>query len=352
MYPRIRINLKKYEHNLRQLTMRLAESNLSVMAVSKVFCADQKLIDVISKTNIEYIGDSRIENIAKMKTDKKKVLLRIPQLCELDSVIKYADISLNSELKIIKELDAVANKQGKRHGIILMFDIGDLREGIYYQSSYLRLVEQILELKYIQLAGIGTNLTCYGGVIPEEETLEKLEKIKEEIEKEFKFKLDIISGGNSSSLKLALKQKLPDFINNLRIGETFVLGRETAYGEQISGLYDDVFILEAQVIELKMKPSMPQGTLSFDAFGKKVEFTDHGEMKRAILAIGRQDVNCEDLTTGLEFDILGCSSDHLIINDKENVLSVGGIVSFKPTYGGILSLMTSKYVRRLYDKTI
>ncbi len=352
MYPKIRINLKKYEYNLNYLSKEFAKNNLTMMVVSKVFCAEQKLIDVINKTDIKYIADSRVKNLSKMKTDKLKVLLRIPQFCEIKDVIRYADISLNSEIETIKKLDQEALKQKKSHGIILMFDIGDLREGIFYESRYLMLVEEILSLKNIYLEGIGTNLTCYGGVIPEQKTLAKFKMIKDEIEKKFKLNLKLISGGNSSSLKLVFDQKLPRFINNLRIGETLVLGRETAYGKYIGQLYDDVFKLEAQVIELQDKPSMPQGTLGFDAFGNKVKFVDLGEMRRAILAVGRQDVNCEDLMTTSKIDILGCSSDHLIVNDKDKILNIGDVISFKLTYGGILSLMTSSYVRRTYDKTI
>jgi len=349
MSPSIHIHLTKYSYNLVYLNSLVQNQDMTSMAVSKVFSADQKLIDVINKTNIKYIGDSRIQNLIHMKTEKEKVLLRTPLLSEIVDVVKHVDISLNSEIEVIRALDKEAGKQNKKHQIILMFDIGDLREGIYYQSDYIPVVKQILELKNIEFSGIGTNLTCYGGVIPTFETLKKLENIKLDIEKTFAIPIKIISGGNSSSIKLVLDETMPTFINNHRIGEGYVLGRETAYGNHIESMHDDVFTLQAEIIELKEKPSMPEGLLGFDAFGKKVSFEDKGQMTRAILGVGRQDVHCEDLIAPKGIHVLGCSSDHLIVQIAGGKYKLGDTITFKLTYGGILSLMTSPYVRRVYE---
>ncbi|MFH0766920.1 MAG: alanine/ornithine racemase family PLP-dependent enzyme [Bacillota bacterium] len=349
MYPNIRINLAKYRHNIIKLHQIAKEQGISIMAVSKVFCADQKLIDVINSTDIEYIADSKIENLKNMMTTKTKVLLRIPQKSEADEVVMHAHLSLNSELEVIEALNEAAMKQNLKHKILLMFDIGDLREGIYYKSDYLPIVKKILELKHIELYGIGTNLTCFGGVIPTEETLEKLEIIKQKIEQKFSIHLTMISGGNTSAIQMLMDRKLPSFINNLRIGEALVLGRETAYGMPIENLYDDGFVLETEIIELKDKPSMPEGILGFDAFGNRVSFTNQGQMKRAILGIGRQDVACEDLFPPKGINILGCSSDHLVLQIIEGQYKIGDTITFKLTYGGILRLMTSRYIRRTYE---
>lgn len=352
MYPSIHINLEKYRHNLNYLHHLAKEHGQTVMVVTKVFCADHKLIDVINTTDIEYIADSKIENLKKIKTDKLKVLLRIPQLSQVNEVVKYSDLSLNSELKVIEALDLAAKNINQKHRILLMFDIGDLREGIFYKSDYLPIINKILTLEHIELFGIGTNLTCFGGVIPTEETLSKLQMIKEHIEKHFSISLNMISGGNSSAIQMLNDDKLPSFINNLRIGEAFVLGRETAYGKQIENMFDDVFTLKAEIVELKEKPSMPEGLLGFDAFGKPSNFIDQGNMSRAILGIGRQDVDCENLIDGPDTNILGCSSDHLIVELKTNQYAVGSVLNFKLTYAGILRLMTSPYVRRVYENNL
>ncbi|MCR3905523.1 MAG: alanine/ornithine racemase family PLP-dependent enzyme [Tenericutes bacterium] len=349
MLPKIHVDLKKYAHNVNYLTKELHERSISVMAVSKVYHGDQNIINVLNESDVDYIADSRIQNLQNMTTSKPRVLLRIPKLSETDDVVLHANISLNSEIGTIRKLNQSAKNMKCIHGIVLMFDIGDLREGIYYKEDYLSIVEEIYQLEHVRLEGIGTNLTCYGGVIPEEQTYDKLYSIKNNIENHLNIKLSLISGGNSSSLFLALNQKLPKFINNLRIGEALVLGRETAYGKALYYLFDDVFTLEAEIIEIKDKPSMPEGILGMDAFGKTVKFEDRGITTRAILSIGKQDVDANDLIPPQGVIILGCSSDHLIVQISKLEYQLGDTITFKMTYGGILSLMTSPYVEKSYE---
>ncbi len=343
------INLRKYERNLHFLSDLLHQEDRTIMAVTKVFCADQHLVDVINATPIEYIADSRIANLKKMKTSKSKVLLRIPALSEVDQVIDCCDLSLNSEFKVIEALSLEAKKKGKTHRIILMFDIGDLREGIYYDSIDYHQIKRIKNLPNIQIEGIGTNITCYGGVIPSVSTYRKLVEIKTEIEHRLNLKLKIISGGNSSAIPMLKRRELDPFINNIRIGEAFALGRETAYGETIEGMADDAFLLSAEIIELKEKPSMPEGELGLDAFGNPVSFIDRGIMMRAILDVGKQDVDPSDLIPPDGVEILGASSDHLLVWIKEGQVKLGQNLSFKLTYGGLLRLATSPYIEKIYE---
>jgi ornithine racemase len=352
MYPKIHIHLKKYQENIDVISQLFSKSNVGLLAVTKVFMADQMLVDVINRSHVDMIGDSRLKNLKTIQTSKQKVLLRVPQVSEISDVVKYTDISLQSELEVIDLINHAAIKVNKEHQIILMFDLGDLREGVFYKDDYLKMIHEILKMEAIELIGIGTNLTCYGGVIPTAETYEKLESIIQMIEKEFHLNLKIISGGNSSSIPLLSSGKLPPYINQLRIGEALVLGRETAYGNPILGMHDDVFTLEASIIELKKKPSMPEGILGRDAFGNPVKFFDQGEILRAILAVGRQDIHPDHLIPPKGVEILGASSDHLIVQIIGLNLEVGDTIEFKLTYGGILSLMTSPYVEKHYVKSL
>jgi predicted amino acid racemase len=272
-------------------------------------------------------------------------------LSEVEDVIKYADVSLNSEIDVIEALNKEAKRQKKRHEIIVMYDIGDLREGIYYKADDEAFIERIKTLKSIKILGIGTNLTCFGGVIPTQKTYIKLKEIKDRVERILGYPLEVISGGNSSSLPLVMDQKLPKYINQLRIGEALVCGRETAYGHDIIGMHQDVFTLTAEIIELKMKPSKPEGKIGVDAFGHRVRFTDRGMIKRAILAIGKQDIALDQLIPPAGVVILGSSSDHLIVELERDDFKVGDQIQFGLTYGGILSVMTSPYVEKNYVPT-
>jgi predicted amino acid racemase len=348
MYPKVIIDPKKYTFNVDYLTNLCHLHQISMMAVSKVFSNDEKLIEVLDRSNVTYIADSKLENLMHMKTSKKKVYLRIPALSEASLVVRYTDMSLNSELVVIDKLNEVAKKMNKRHQIIFMYDLGDLREGVYYKDFSLNDIKHILSLSNIDLKGIGTNLTCYGSVIPTDETYKKLKDIKDQIESNFKMKLDIISGGNSSSVNMLINKTLPPYINNLRIGEALILGRETAYKERIDHLYEDVITLEVEILEIKDKPSYPEGELGYDAFGQKISYVDKGMMKRAILGIGRQDIDLNDLYPIKGITFIGSSSDHLIVEISDNKYQVGDILRFNLKYGAILSLMTSPYVEKTY----
>lgn len=353
MYPKLNIYLSKYKENIDTIHTLCHKNQLSVMGVTKVFCADEKLVDVLNNSPIEYIADSRIENLKQVKTLKPKVLLRIPSIHELDDVIKFVDISLNSELSTVKLLNELARKKNVSHSIILMLDIGDLREGIFYTENILDNIQEILNLKHIKLVGIGTNLTCFGGIIPEMETLEKLINIVEIIKSKFDINLEIISGGNSSHLHLLESDQRIPYINNLRLGESLILGRETAYGNPIKDTHQDVITLEADLVEVKFKPSIPEGTIGMDAFGKTPSFEDLGLMKRGILALGKQDVDFHELIpTDDKIRLIGSSSDHIIVDLTHSMIDykVGDVLTFKLTYGSLLGLMTSKYVNKHYYK--
>ncbi|QMS85167.1 ornithine racemase Orr [Candidatus Xianfuyuplasma coldseepsis] len=352
MYPSIIIDLKKFRKNVQVLRDQCHKRDVKMMAVTKVFCADHKLVKILNEEKVDYIADSRIQNLKEISTDIPKVLLRIPSHGEIEDVIQYSDISLNSELSTIELLNSESHKYGTKHGIILMIDLGDLREGIFDENEVYNVVKRVLELPHIELRGIGTNLTCYGGVIPSIDNMNQLLKYKQNIEEKFDISLEIVSGGNSSSIDMLLEDKIPSGINNLRLGESLVLGRETAYGNYIDGTYNDVFCLEADIIELKVKPTVPIGQIGMDAFGKVPTFEDKGNRLRAILAVGKQDVDHRELIPFDTIKPIGSSSDHIIVDATEghNIYEVGGMMLFRLTYSSILSLMTSKYVTRYYDE--
>lgn len=360
MYPKLVIDLKKLTGNLDAVAKITKEQGkCSLMIVTKGLCADQEMVNiVIGHKDVDFLADSRVKNIegySKMAREKGKqtVLLRLPMHSEIAAVVEHVDLSFNSELSTIRLLNEEATKQNKTHKILLMIDLGDLREGIFYQNEDMIFsgVEEILGMSGIELYGIGVNLTCYGAIIPKTDNLSLLVEIARKIETKFNIKLNMVSGGNSSSIYLACKGELPEGINNLRLGEAFLLGNETAYGEKLSGTTSDALVLEAQIIELQEKPSLPIGEVGVDAFGQKPFYEDRGIIKRAIIGIGKQDTDLDSMTPLDEkIDILGGSSDHMILDVTKSDTSykVGDIISFELGYGGMLKTATSPYVEKVY----
>lgn len=348
MYPRIVADISKLQDNYRFIKKEL--DYLDLFVVTKCFSSHPTLIKAIYDAGIRNFADSRILNIKTIKetvSDATTMLLRLPAFSEIEDVIKYADISLNSELETINKLNIEAKKQNIVHKIILMIDLGDLREGIMYNSDYINFISEVLKLDNIELHGIGTNVTCYGAIIPSKETLEILVNIKNEVKEKLNYDIKVISGGNSSSYHLHLKNELPKEINNLRIGEVVVLGSESAYGQQVKGIHRDVFKLETEVIEVKDKPSHPIGEIGVNAFGEKLEYLDKGIHRRAIVSIGRQDVHHDNLYPSKGITIIGSSSDHLILEVDESI-NVGDIITFDVEYASLLMLYTSKYVYKIF----
>jgi len=348
--PRIEIDLGKISHNATKLREMYASKGIGIIGVTKVVCGDPAVADALVRTGIDTLADSRLENIKRMRqagVQARFVLLRSPAPSQAESAVKVADISINTELSVIEALSSFAVKTGVTHKIILMVEMGDLREGLL-PGVLEETAELVIGQRGIVLAGIGTNLACFGGVKPDEENLDHLSSLARNIEEKFGMKLEFVSGGNSANYDWFMSTTDVGKINNLRLGESIFLGCETLHRKQIPGLFTDALKLVAEVIESKVKPSMPYGEICQDAFGNVPVFSDRGQMRRVILGIGLQDVLVAGLTPCADIDILGASSDHILIDAKEQVLKVGDEVEFNLNYGALLSAMTSPYVAKRY----
>ena len=345
--PRIEISLPQIRDNARMLTDLYGQKGISVMGVSKAVLGEPSIVEAMLQGGVRFVADSRIENIEKMKAagiSTQFVLLRTP-LSQAESVVKSADISLNTELETLKKLSYYAKVHHKIHRVILMIELGDLREGIL-PNDISRFVRKTLALPHIKIAGIGCNLACYGGVKPDDNNMHELSHLFDSIEKEFHIGLAIISGGNSANYEWYKSTKDVGHINNLRLGESILLGLETVNRKTIPGLHTGAFQLVAEVIESKKKPSLPFGEIGQDAFGNVPVFQDQGIHQRVIIALGKQDIMVSSLKSNNSLTILGSSSDHIIVESKKNNLKVGDEVNFNLDYGGLLAAMTSPFIKK------
>jgi predicted amino acid racemase len=347
--PRIEISLRKIRENARILSDLFGKKGISLMGVSKAVLGDPAIVKAMLQGGVKFIADSRIENIEKMKTagiPNPIVLLRTP-LSQAEAVIKSADISLNTEMETLKQLSFFAKAHDKIHQVILMVELGDIREGIL-PCDLSEFIRKVLCLSHIKMVGIGCNLACYGGVKPDDNNMNELSDLFDIIEKEFHMDLSIISGGNSANYEWYKSTSDVGHINNLRLGESILLGLETVNRNVIPGLHTDAFKLIAEVIESKNKPSLPTGIIYQDAFGNVRTFKDNGIRQRAIIALGRQDILISGMTSDDKMDILGSSSDHIILDSQDNQLKVGDEVNFSLDYGGLLSAMTSPFIKKRF----
>jgi len=351
----LEIDLDKVMDNSRIIVEKCRPLGIEVLGVTKGFSAKPRIVKAMIQGGISTLADSRLENIIALRKKgftQDITLLRIPRISAVKKVIAYTDYSVNSEYSVIRRLSDAALAEGKKHKIVLMVDVGDLREGVLPEDAFV-MAQRISMLKGVTLAGVGTNMGCYGGILPTMSNLNMLIDIADEIEKRSGIKLEIVSGGGTSSLRLIEAGEMPKGINQLRIGEGILLGTDTTHDNIIPWLHQDAFVLRAEVIEVKTKPSVPIGELGHDAFGNTPVFEDNGMRKRAIVSLGRQDVNVEGVfPLNTKMHVLGASSDHLIVDvtEADENIKVGGQISFKLNYQGLLFLSNSKYVKKVYIK--
>lgn len=346
--PRLNIDLDKIYHNASALVKRLAGRGIGVTGVTKATLGSVDIANTMLRAGVNALGDSRVENIESMRRAQvlaSMTMIRSPMLSQAKRVVLCTEVSCNTEIAVIKKLSFEAQRADRYHGVILMIELGDLREGIM-PDDLTEIVRETLSLPNIVFKGIGTNLACRSGVSPDASNMAMLSELADSLESTFGLTVDIVSGGNSANLAWALSGANIGRINNLRLGEAILLGCETLHRQPVDGLHTDAITLSAEVIEVKVKPSQPSGTIAQTAFGKAPPVTDRGLVTQAILAVGQQDIDPGGLNAPAGINIMGASSDHLIIESDCSELSVGEEVIFQLNYSALVRAMTSPFVSK------
>lgn len=353
--PRLEIYTDRIETNARAVINLCKAHGAKVACVTKVMGAHPAILHALERAGADMIADSRILNlqsIANTGLTLPVMLLRSPAPSRVVDVIRSADYSLNSSLETIELLSKAAQLLKHSHKVIVMVDVGDLREGIW-PDRLVSVIREAARYPRIEIVGLGTNLACYGGVIPTTENMQMLVELRDACRMATGLPLDILSGGNSANLPLLASGGMPKEINHFRIGEAITLGRNVLDRSPWPGTRQDTLRVVAEVVEVECKPSVPIGMRAQDAFGGHVDFVDRGIRKRALCNIGRQDIMVDGVTP--EDDgivVLGGSSDHLVLDveDARHNVHVGDEIAFFPSYGSLLTATTSPYVQKVVLK--
>lgn len=357
-YPLLEIDGKIIRRNAEILLGECRRNGVEPFAVLKGFNALPGIRDVLVKAGYKTLASSRLPHLAAVKEAGLAVEtlgLRLPMLSEVHEVVRVCDISLNSEPETLRALDRAAGAAGRFHKIILMRDLGDLREGIFEGDRFIETALYVeRELKNLCLYGVGVNLTCYGSVIPTEKNLSELAANAADIEKLIGRKLAVVSGGNTTSLPLLLRGAMPEGINNLRIGEAIVVPCDLAgqWRCPVEGLSNRGLVLKAEIIEIGRKPTHPIGELGTNCFGSHSHYEDRGVRRRALLALGAFDIGDPEklIPDDPGIKILGASSDHMIIDieESENDYRLGDVVSFTLHYQAMLFATENPLIKKRY----
>lgn len=347
------LNRRKLQHNYRYLQQLFEENQIEWSIVTKVLCGSEVYLKEIIDLGIEEVCDSRITNLKRIKRltpEVQTVFIKPPAKRYISKVIRYADASFNTEYETIKQLSEEAVRQNKRHKVIIMIELGELREGVM-REDFIDFYARVFELPNIEITGIGTNLSCMNGVLPNQDKLIQLCLYKQLIEAKFDRNIPFISGGTSVTIPLLEQGLLPTGINHFRVGESIFLGTDVYHDGPNENLEQDVFLLYAEIIELREKPNIPDGNLTKNANGEMVQIeTEELSSYRAIIDMGLLDVDENHVRPSSEhIKIVGSSSDMMVVDlgEEYEKYKVGSLIEFKMDYMGILRLMSCEYVDKL-----
>ncbi len=351
MSAAIAIKLAAIEDNTRRIALQCAKVGIEVCGVTKASCGMPSVARAMLRGGVTMLGESRLENVKRLRNagiTAPIMMLRIPTISTALEVVDTCDISLNSEYETLKALSEAALQAGKTHQTIVMLEIGDRREGVNWEDL-VPLCKLAHALPGIELSGVGCNFMCVSGVLPTPEKLQQLEEAAGQVEQQLGVKLRYVSGGNSANLPTLNQLPSCSKINQLRIGASILLGENPVSGGLLPGLRHDAFTLEAELVEIQEKDSLPVGTIGRDAFGDKPSFQDKGIRLRGIVNLGRADTRFQGLTpTDKQIEVIAASSDHLLVDlsHASRQYSVGDVLHFIPDYGALVQAMLSHYLSK------
>jgi ornithine racemase len=350
------INMDAFYRNLTRIDRIVAARGGSWTLVTKVLCGHQDLLKTIMDMGIHSVGDTRLDNLSafsSLSAPPERWYLRVPHPSITSDVVRLSEVSLNSEIETIQQIDRDAGAAGKRHGIIVMIELGDLREGVL-PGGLINFYNNVFSLPNIDVLGIGANLGCLSGAIPSIDQIMQLVLYKELLELKFNHKLPLISAGTSAIIPLLKDHRLPNSVNHWRIGESAFLGTDLINGGTLEDFRDDVFILEGEIAEIKHKSMTPLGEVAnvapFEPVETDAEITPGQRGQRALISIGELDTDVRGLIPiNPECRVVGASSDITVVHiDSDNdEYGVGDNISFKLNYAALLRLMNGRYIPKI-----
>ncbi len=361
----LQIRAERIRENIRLLNRYLKDKDKQWSLVIKILGGHKATLENILEEDlmqdIHSLADSNLSHLKTVKEinpDLVTMYIKPPSVKETEDVISYADISLNTSHETIEALNEEAQRVNKVHKVIIMIELGELREGIL-RENIINFYSKIFELSNITVIGIGTNLGCMYGVEPTYDKLMQLNLFNELIQTKFNEKLELTSGGSSITLPLLERDAIPVGVNHFRIGEAAFLGTSPFNNERFKELNEKTFIFKSSIIELKKKPRQPDGQIGDGNTGHVEKFAGDddpaGRIKhyRAILDFGTLKVDPKVDLNPIDDDAkyIGTTSDMTVFDmgKKKGEHSIGNTLEFDLTYMGVAKLMYSNLVEKVVE---
>ncbi len=356
----IKVYTSRIIENIKKLNSYLSSNGIEWTLITKVLNGNKEILERLiwdeNIKNVHSMGDSRMSNLKVIKSINPEIVtmyIKPPPHALVNNVIKYADISFNTSLSTIKRLSKEAGRQGKVHRIIVMIEMGELREGIL-REKVLKFYDSVFNFENIDMIGLGTNLGCMYGIEPTYDKLIQLSLLKQLIESKFGKSLSLVSAGSSITLPLIKRKKIPMGINHFRIGEAAFLGISPLDNKKFRDLSENAFEFNAEILELEKKSNVPDGQLGEGNVGHTAttdfDDLDYSESYRAIVDFGTMDVDVDNIKpkykNGVNF--FGTTSDMTVydLGSSKSNFKVGDQIKFTPNYMAVARLLNTKYITK------
>ncbi len=341
--PRIEVDLCKIRTNTQTVVRRLKARGINVTGVTKAVCGHPAIARAMLEGGVVGLADARLSNVKRLRKAGVTcpiTLIRTPMLSQACQVVQFCETSYNTEMSVIAALAEASEGKNTDHNIILMVEMGDMREGIL-PKNLAAVAKQVVKMPGVALKGIGSNFACLNGIVPDAAEMTALSVLATQTEALCGPFLQMVSGGNSASLPWALGAQPTGRITDLRLGEAILLGVDPVSGVQIDGMHTDAFTLFAEVIEANTKPvHRPISTLD-PALTRLCLVPCRHDTTRVILAIGHQDTDVRGLSMPSGCALIGATSDHCVIRMNRPSQRVGAEMNFQMNYSALMHAMAA-----------
>ena len=118
--PKLIVDLNKLRNNIEKVQHLCQDAGVEIAGVIKGFTGLPEVAAQFERCGCRFIASSRIEQLEAVKAhgiQTPLMMIRIPMLSEAAEIVRVTDISLNSSVEVLKELNKQAGLQDKKHQV-------------------------------------------------------------------------------------------------------------------------------------------------------------------------------------------------------------------------------------------
>lgn len=318
---------------------------IELVTVTKVCLSNKRIVDILMEKGANFVADSYVENLCGLPTGLKKMLFT-PPLSAIKLEKDCCDLFYLSDLEAIEAIGE--NRHISKKNILLPLELGDMREGLL-EEELIPFLRKALKIKGVNIAGIGANLGCLIGKLPDQKVMEKLERLIADVKRELGFEFETVSMGGTLLFDMMVNSELYSGINQLRIGEAIFFGHNMSYNKDIPNLSQDTFIFSGEILEINEKNTDHVDNSGYNALGLKTPVVARGMRRLAVLDFGKLAAPLYGLTP-LDSNItpFGCSHNHTVIDitEAKGSYKSGDYVDFRANYNSAAYAMIAPFVKK------